>query len=206
MSEKNIYKSLKQEIILLEQRPGKVIREKEMMEKFGVSRTPVREALMRLEMDGLVRIIPKVGTIIEDVSFQQLKDVFETRSYLVQLAGKLAATRITKEELLQIRQKIDDMKLTDDTKALMVIDGEIHKIINRSTKNEVLAKMLQSLHEQTTRIWAFSGAKNGYWDNLVEEFIAIVNALEQHDEILTAELLDEHTKRFVEYIRTQLTF
>ena len=57
MSDKNVYQELKRQIILLEQKPGAVLREKEVMEAFEVSRTPVREALMRLEMDGLVRII-----------------------------------------------------------------------------------------------------------------------------------------------------
>lgn len=73
------------------------MREKEIMEEFGVSRTPIRETLMRLKMEGLVRIILNVGIIVEDVSFQQFRDVFETRSYLVQLSVQLAATRITKE-------------------------------------------------------------------------------------------------------------
>ena len=72
MSDKNVYQELKKQIILLEQKPGAVIREKEIMELFEVSRTPVREALMRLEIDGLVRIVPNVGTFVEEVSFQQL--------------------------------------------------------------------------------------------------------------------------------------
>lgn len=206
MVQENIYNRLKTQIILLEHPPGKVMREKEIMEEFGVSRTPVRDALMRLKMEGLVRIIPNVGTIVEDVSFKQLKDVFETRSYLVQLSGQLAATRITKEELKEIRQRVDAMRSTEDAKTLMQLDDEIHKIINRATKNEVLVKMLESLHDQAVRIWIFSGAKGNYWKSLEKEFSDIVDALEQHDATLAARLLDEHTKRFVEHVRSQLTF
>jgi DNA-binding GntR family transcriptional regulator len=206
MREKNIYQRLKSQIILLKHKPGAVIREKEIMEEYGVSRTPVREALMRLEMDSLVRIIPNVGTIVEDVSFQQLKDVFETRSYLVQLSGQLAATRITKEEIASIRQRIEAMKSAEDNKMLMQLDGEIHKIINRSTKNEVLAKMLEGLHDQAVRIWTFSGAKDTYWDGLEKEFADITDALEQHDEEMASRLMVKHTHRFVEHIRSQLTF
>lgn len=206
MSDKNVYQELKSQIILLEQKPGAVIREKEIMEVFGVSRTPVREALMRLEIDGLVRIVPNVGTFVEEVSFQQLKDVFEIRSHLVQLTGKLASARISKEELDEIRQRIDAMRSTQDTKDLMRLDGEIHAIINKSTRNELLIKLLNGLHDQAVRIWTFAGAEGGYWKNLEKEFEDIVAALEQHDEEMTARLLVEHTKLFVEHIRSQLTF
>ena len=206
MSETNVYQELKKQIILLDFKPGAVIREREIMKAFDVSRTPVREALMRLEMDGLVRIIPNVGSFVEDVSFQQLKDVFEIRSYLVRLAGQLAAARISEEELAGIRERIDGIKATQDTKTLIRLDGEIHQIINKSTKNEVLIKMLDRLHDQAIRIWAFAGAEGAYWNDLAKELEDITAALEQHDEELTARLLGNHTKRFVENIRGQLTF
>lgn len=206
MSETNVYQELKKQIILLDFKPGAVIREREIMKAFDVSRTPVREALMRLEMDGLVRIIPNVGSFVEDVSFQQLKDVFEIRSYLVRLAGQLAAARISEEEIAGIRERIDGIKATQDTKTLIRLDGEIHQIINKSTKNEVLIKILDGLHDQAIRIWAFAGAEGAYWSDLAKELEDITAALEQHDEELTARLLGDHTKRFVENIRGQLTF
>ena len=206
VSGNEIYQKLKNQIILLEYQPGATMREKELMAAYGVSRTPIREALMRLEMDGLVRIVPNMGTFVEDVSFQQLKDVFETRAYLVRLAGKLAAARITDEELAEIRVRVDRMKVENDKKSLIKLDGEIHKIINNSTKNKVLIKMLGTLHDQAVRIWTFSGAEGDYWDDLEKEFEEILAALEQHDEEMTAELLERHTKGFVEHVRSQLSF
>jgi len=206
MGEKNVYSELKKQIILLEQKPGAVLREKEIMEAFGVSRTPVREALMKLEMDGLVRIIPNVGTLVEEVSFQKLKDVFEIRAHLVKLVGSLAAVRISKEEIAEIRQRIKSMKAAADTKTLMELDGEIHTIINSATRNELLVKMLKGLHDQAVRIWTYAGADSGYWENLDKEFENIAKALEQHDEETAARLLEEHANNFSEHIRSQLTF
>lgn len=206
MNDINVYQRLKRQIILTEQKPGAVIREREIMKAFKVSRTPVREALMRLEMDGLVRIIPNVGTFVEEIGFQQLKDVFEIRTYLVQTAGELAAARITAEELLEIRQRIKEMQATQDTMTLIELDGEIHQIINHATKNEVLIKMLSGLHDQAVRFGTFSGAEGGYWNGLVKEFEEITEALEQHNEELSAQLLKKHTEGFVEHIRSQLTF
>jgi len=206
MSDKNVYQELKRQIILLEQKPGAVLREKEVMEAFEVSRTPVREALMRLEMDGLVRIIPNVGTFVEEVSFQQLKDIFEIQSNLVILAGRLAAARISQDEIIEIRKRIAEMGATQDTKELMRLDGEIHQIINSASKNEILIKMLNGVHDQAVRIWTFAGAEGSYWKNLEREFDDIAAALEQHDEEMTARLLEEHTNQFVEHVRSQLTF
>jgi len=203
MSESPIYQTLKKQIILMEYKPGSVLREKEIMDDFGVSRTPVREAFIRLEMDGLVRIIPNLGTFVADVSFQQLKDVFEIRSFLVRLTGQLAAARITEAELHEIRERIGQLKETRDPKAMMRIDGELHDIINRSTKNEALVKILGTLHDQAVRIWTYSHAENNYWTGLVAEFEEIEAALRQRDEDATANLLEKHTKRFVEHIRSQ---
>jgi len=205
MGETAVYKELKKQIILLEKKPGAVLREKELMEAFGVSRTPVRESLMRLEMEGLVRIIPNVGTIVAEVSFQQLKDVFEVTSYLVGLVGELAALRINKEELAEIHRHIDAMKQTKEAKVLMQYDRTIHKIINSATKNEVLAKSLNTLHDQAVRIWAFSGNNNTYWDDLAGEHEEIASVLERRDGKRAAELLENHTRRFIENIRSQLT-
>lgn len=206
MADNNIYRELKKQIISLEQKPGGVIREKEIMEAFKVSRTPVREALMRLEMDGLVRIIPNAGTFVEEISFQTIKDVFEVRAHFVRLAGQLAATRISEEEIAEIRTRLEDIKSTDDTAVLMRLDGEIHSIINKATKNELLVKMLNGLHEQAVRIWNSVGAENGYLTKLLAEFEAIVFALEQHNEELAARLLEEHANVFSDQIKSQLTF
>ncbi|MFV0436149.1 MAG: GntR family transcriptional regulator [Desulfopila sp.] len=206
MSEKNVYNELKKQIILLEQKPGEVLREKEIMEAFAVSRTPVREAMMRLEMDGLVRIIPNVGSFVEEVSFQKLKDVFEIRSHLVKLTGSLAAARISAEEIAEIRERITEMKVATDIERLMELDSEIHTIINTATRNDILIKMLKGLHDQAVRIWKYAGAAKEYWQNLDQEFAEIAEALAEHDEERAASLLERHADNFSEHIRGQLTF
>ncbi len=71
----NIYDSLKDRITLLDYEPGQLIREKDLMEEFQVSRTPVREALIRLQSDELVRIVPSSGTFVTEVSFVQLREM-----------------------------------------------------------------------------------------------------------------------------------
>lgn len=207
MEEKNtIYNELKKRIVLLDYEPGQVLREKELIEEFGVSRTPVREALIRLEVEGLVRIFPNLGTIVSEVSFQQLKDIIEIRQYLVRLTGQLAAARCTKEDLDQMRSVITEMKKErSKTKELMRLDAALHDLINQSTKNELLVKILGMLRDQAVRIWTFSPSDDEYFDKIAEEFEVLIEALERRDGEESARLLEKHTRRFIEHVRGQLT-
>jgi len=206
MSENAIYTEIKKRIVLLDYEPGQLLREKDLIEEFGVSRTPVREALIRLEAEGLVRIFPNQGTIVSEVSFQQLKDVFEIRSFLVRLTGQLAAARITGDELDHMRALIDRMKAEKDPKALMRLDSELHDLINQATRNEVLVKILGMLRDQAVRIWTFSRSGDDYYRAIPEEFEELRNALERRDEEESARILEKHTRRFIEHIRSQLTW
>ena len=201
---RHVYAELKRRIVLIEYEPGAVLREKDLIEEFGVSRTPIREALIRLETDRLVRIIPNSGTIVTEVSFQNLKDVFEVRSYLIRLAGRLAAVRITDAEIAALREIVEAMIAERDPKGFMELDLRFHGQVNRATKNDVLAHMLETLRNQSVRIWAFSREMDDYYDQLADEHQALVEALAAHDEAESAELLEKHTKRFIEHIRQQL--
>ena len=200
----HVYTELKRRIVLIEYEPGQVLREKDLIEEFGVSRTPIREALIRLETEGLVRIIPSSSTMVTEVSFQNLKDVFEVRSYLIRLAGELAASRIDDEELASLRSIVESMRTETDPKGFMGLDLQFHDQVNRATKNDVLAHMLETLRNQSVRIWAFSQDMDDYYDQLAEEHEALVDALTEHDTTESADLLEKHTKRFIDYIRQQL--
>ena len=99
MINKGIYKELKKRIVYLDYKPKQVLNIKELAKEFGVSPMPIREVLILLETEKLVHIIPNNGIYVTDVSFQELKDVFEIRLFLISLAGRLAAQRVTQEEL-----------------------------------------------------------------------------------------------------------
>lgn len=199
----NIYQELKKRIVFLDYEPGQTLREKDLLEEFGVSRTPIREAFIRLESDGLVRIFPNLGTIVSEVSFQQLKDVFEIRSFLVQLVGQLAAVRATPDELKAIRSKVEAMQQTSDTNKLMQLDSEIHELVNKATKNETLVKFLGMLRDQSIRIRTFSQNNAAYYQSLTAELEELIKALENRDGEAGARILEKHTKGFVEQIRSQ---
>lgn len=201
----SIYERLKSRIVLLDYEPGQVLREKELIEEFGVSRTPVREALIRLEMDGLVRILPNLGTIVSEVSFQQLKDVIEVRSHLILLAGQLAAARINKQELEQLRKLIEQMNQEKDPKKLMELDTQAHNLINQAAKNEMLVKLLGQMRDLVVRIWFYFPTDDSYYTNLTEEFTELEAALQAGDQEESARILEKHTQRFIDHIRGQFS-
>jgi len=200
-----IYAALKERIVLLDYEPGQVLREKALIDEFGVSRTPVREALIRLECEGLVRIIPNSGTIVTEVGFQNLKDVFELRAHLVELAARLAVARATDEDLAALEELIAQMRAERDPKALMRLDSAFHDRFNRTTRNGVLVRTLEMLRNQAVRIWTYS-QQDAYYEDLGAEFEALLEALKGRNEDEAARVLEAHTKRFIEHIRAQLTW
>ena len=88
----------------------------------------------------------------------------------------------------------------------MHLDSELHDVINRATKNEVLVKILGMLRDQAVRIWTFSRSADEYYAHLAEEFEGLVEALEKRDGEACARILERHTKGFIEHIRSQLTW
>jgi len=197
----SIYESLKDRIILLDYEPGQLIREKDLLEEFQVSRTPVREALIRLQSDELVRIVPSSGTFVTEVSFVRLRDTFEVRAQLIALAGRLAALRITEDELLQLEELIQHLKNETDTKAIMRLDLEIHSLVDQATRNSVLTKILGNLRNQTVRIWGLAPKGHEYFRNIAAEFEDLHEALQQRDPEKAAQTLEKHFSNFVDFVQ-----
>ena len=131
-----IYQEIKEGILLLDHKPGEVFSMRDLAEKFGVSVTPIREALIRLEAEGLVHMAPKSQARVTEVSLQDLKDVFEVRLFLAEQIGSLAAQRVTAEEIATFEKVLARMKKEKDRRMLTQLDSEFHELINQATKNK----------------------------------------------------------------------
>ena len=91
---KEIYSLLRDRILSMEYKPGEILNEQKLAKEFGVSRTPLREALTKLEWDKLVRVLPRIGSMVTEIEFQKMVNVFRIRFELEDLAGCLAAENI----------------------------------------------------------------------------------------------------------------
>ncbi|MBQ3061485.1 MAG: GntR family transcriptional regulator [Lachnospiraceae bacterium] len=179
-----VFNTLRQEILTGNLKPGEHLREIALANKIGVSRTPVREAIRMLELEGLVKMIPRRGALVADISQKELRDVLEVRNALEQLAIELACERITKEQIDELKVNVAEFKRvtrTKDVTKLAQIDVEFHDIIFNATDNRRLIQMLNNLREQMYR-FRFEYLKDSdVYEGLIEEHIQVIKNLEDRD-------------------------
>lgn len=149
-----VFNTLRQAILKGELAPGERLMEIQLAEKLGVSRTPIREAIRKLELEGLVLMIPRKGAEVAKISEKSLKDVLEVRRSLEELAIELACQRMTEEDFADLRDAEDVFRKAVSTGTSMEIaesDESYHDVIYNSTRNLRLVQILNNLREQMYR-------------------------------------------------------
>lgn len=178
-----VFESMREAILSGVLEPGERLMEIQLAEEMGVSRTPVREAIRKLELENFVVMIPRKGAYVAGVSLKDVADVFEIRSALEGLAAGLAAERITDDELEQMEQALffrtseNEMDLEQIVKS----DTDFHALVYRASRNERLVQILENLREQIQRFRSTSLAVPGRNKSAIEEHRMIVEALRNHD-------------------------
>lgn len=151
-----IYQALRSRICLLDYPPGKRLREEDLAEEFGVSRTPVRRVLVKLEAEGLLRSVHGVGTIVTDIDAEELAQVYEIRVELAELIGKLSPVEVN-EELIEkfrdIRARCEQLTEGSDVRQFAWLNMEFFHLFTSLTRNEPLRELSERLYYQTSRIW-----------------------------------------------------
>jgi DNA-binding GntR family transcriptional regulator len=204
MINKEIYKELKKRIVYLDYKPKQVLNIKELAKEFGVSPMPIREVLILLESEKLIHIIPNNGIYVNGISFQELKDVFEIRLFLIGLSGRLAAQRITPEELNKLKELLEKIKDEKDRKLLIRLDAEFHDLVNCSTKNQTLAGTLKRLRNQIGRLWFFAEENDAYSQKIPEDFEELIKALENKEQNKSEQIMKDHAIHFINQIKMSL--
>ena len=149
-----VVNTLRQAILKGELEPGERLMEIQLAERLGVSRTPIREAIRKLELEGLVLMIPRKGAEVAKISARSLRDVLEVRRALEELAIELACQRMTEEDLGELQKAQDEFKkaIADgDAMRIAETDEHYHDVIYSGTQNAKLIQMLNNLREQMYR-------------------------------------------------------
>ena len=149
-----VFNTLRQAILKGELAPGERLMEIQLAEKLGVSRTPIREAIRKLELEGLVLMIPRKGAEVAKISEKSLRDVLEVRRSLEELAIELACQRMTGEELEELTRAQEAFKEAISRGEAMKIaetDEHYHDLIYHGTGNDKLVQILNNLREQMYR-------------------------------------------------------
>ena len=198
-----VFQTLRQAILRGELKPGERLMEIHLAQKLGVSRTPVREAIRKLELEGLVLMIPRKGAVVAEITISDLEDVLEVRMALEELAVKHACRQITPEQLSQLYILAEEFRQTlygDDVGACAQADMKFHEAIYAATGNGRLVQILNNLREQMYRYRMEYLKDRQSHSLLVKEHEEILHALEQRDEKKALEAISCHIERHKNHI------
>ncbi len=178
--------------------PGERLMEIQLAEELGVSRTPVREAVRKLELEGYVIMMPRRGTYVADLSIRDINEVFEIRTSLESLASGLAAERITEEELERLQRllvSIGTHIASGDMEKIVATDTEFHELLYQASRNQRLIGIISNLREQLTRFRTTSMSFPGRLAATLEEHREIVEAIAQGDVKAARKTAERHMER-----------
>lgn len=202
-----VFNTLRQEILTGKMKPGERLMEIHLANKLGVSRTPIREAIRKLELEGLVIMIPRKGAEVAQISWKNLKDVLEVRRALDVLAIELACERMGTEEqeaLYRACESFEEATKTKDTRKIAEADVAFHDIIVDSTGNNRLVQLVNNLSEQMYR-YRFEYIKDdSQHDILVQEHKEMYKSIRSKNKEAAASVVKKHINNQEEAIIRQL--
>ena len=173
-------------------RPGDRLVESDLAERFGVSRTPIREALQRLETQSLLARDGR-SLIVASLDHNQMSELYAVRTELEGLAARLAARHATEEEIQVLQGMVDeDRKLIDEPQALARANRRFHKQIHLASHNRFLVQQLDLVHRSMALMATTSLAAQGRGEVALGEHAAIVDAISRRDEHAAYKALRDH--------------
>lgn len=190
-----VFKTLRQAILTGELKPGEPLMEVKLAEKLGVSRTPIREAIRKLELDGLVVIKPRRSACVASITKEDLTDVLEVRRVLEKLSIELCCRKRTGQDVVLLKESLEKFKQSikkNDLTEIAVTDVQFHETIYNATGNKRLCQILYNLREQMYRYRLEYIKDEQTRKQLIIEHEKILWAIEQRDEKKAVEAILLH--------------
>jgi DNA-binding GntR family transcriptional regulator len=206
-----LYHKIRERISLLQYPPGMALRESALAEEFGVSRTPIRRALHRLEFDGLVQIGRGTGAVVSTVDIKSLREVYALRLKLTELIGELNPARLRLENLTNIAnilEKAGQMRDQYDPVALTRLYNAFHQEMLNVISNEPLRQISDQLFHRTARVWLQLLPDLGWEeevDIMCEEIGDVLAALQAGDMETVARVRRIHMSMLLQRINDYLS-
>jgi DNA-binding GntR family transcriptional regulator len=206
-SPRNIFEELKISIMQGTFKPRERLVERNLAVEFGVSRTPIREALHKLATMGMVRIIPNQGATVADFSLEDIDSLFYLRLHVERLAGRLACTRTTAEEmktLVAVNQELKKAIALDDFPKMVEKDQQFHLTLIRFSKNPFLIKVIEDLRLKSYPFSYYYWRSNQYLRSSLAEHNQMILALRNRDfrflDKLIETQLNNSKNRYLKYL------
>jgi GntR family transcriptional regulator, rspAB operon transcriptional repressor len=202
-----IFETLRDRIVYMDYPPGMGLTEKDLCREFKVSRTPLREALRKLEEMKLVSVIPRFGTYVSTIDINEIRCAFEVKIKLEGLAGELAARRITPDKLEELKGLIRDSDGSTQQaghRTFIELDARFHEIIYSAAQNPILQEFLENLHSRCARLWGSSLSEIIPNQEVIGQLRAVHQALQGRDARTAGQLMEAHVQYFIDRIKMQL--
>jgi DNA-binding GntR family transcriptional regulator len=201
------YYRIRELIVTLELPPGSLVRERELMERLGLGRTPVREALRALARERLVDVFPRRGMFVSSVDVRDLAGLSEVRLTLEPRAARLAAERATDDDRARIAvllRELEHVRDTPDERALIDLDQRIHRHIYECAHNPFLAATLNEYYVLTLRIWFLALHRVARLEDAVREHFELLLSIRAGDGDRAEDAMRRHVAGFEDAIRRVL--
>jgi DNA-binding GntR family transcriptional regulator len=192
-----VYAVLRDEIVSAELEPGRQLSENELAGRFGVSRTPVREALVRLRDQRLVDIVPQLGTFVTRINVQAIHDAQFAREALECAAIRLTAQRVRPADVATLEAIVARQEQTRDDHdfdAFYVLDDELHRALSDLSGHEVAWSLAQRANGHLNRVRRLSLPVPSYLGEMIEEHRAVVDAVAAGDPDAAEQALRHHLR------------
>lgn len=208
-----IYAVIKDRILFLEYAPGQILNENVLAKEFGVSRTPMRDVLNRLEWEKMARVIARTGTMVTEIKFEHMMNIYRARFEIEGLAGSLASEHVSQthlDSITEVKKKCELLLKNNDRekdkKNLVNIDKEFREIVYDAIRNPVVAELCQRLYEQTFRLW-FITLDNCDWlleiKSLENEIASCHEAFSQKDAKMSFGIKKQYLINHFDRIKTK---
>jgi DNA-binding GntR family transcriptional regulator len=200
------YLQIKEKIITVQMPPGSVIQEAGLIQELGLGRTPIREALKQLQSESLVVVAPRRGMFVSDVAITDLQQIYEVRVELESLCARLAAQRITPEQLSELKSLMAECRRSDqaDKELVLSLDRRFHQLMAEAAGNRFLRSEVEKFYNLSLRVWYLAINAIQSQDVDVDAHFEIAHAIETRDCDRSERRTREHIRHFHNTIRLYL--
>ncbi len=208
-----VFRRLREDILSGVYKEHDELREITIGEELGVSRTPVREALRQLELEGLVSIIPNKGAYVTGISSKDVQDIYKIRSMLEGLCARWATRYITKEQIGELEeaillaefhlQKTGDRDVAEKAQQVSELDGKFHQVLYHASNSRILEHVLSDFHKYVKMARTMSVEESSRAEKSIEEHRAILDAIRSRDEDLAERLANEHVMKVMKNLHIE---
>lgn len=189
------YRIIKNKIIRCQYLPGDFLNEKALIEEIGASRTPIREALNKIEQENLVKIIPKRGVVVSEITMKDISQIFQVRECIEPYVVRNSVHFYEEEVLRDFKKKFERLDTSGGYESLVSfydVDNDFHTYLVSMAHNKFFSQVMESVYVQNQRVRLIMGRIGYSTDTIKTEHMALIDALLSHDGEKASRIVAKH--------------